>query len=189
MEVVLNQKKIKELIKINGYNVRSLALQANLSRQGYYDMFKSDYQPVSKGLYAVAEVLGVSPIDLLTESDNTLRELNQLLHNAAQGDARNFEVLPAIIYSAVKKSIPVNGTNTINNRILAAAAQIAYSITNKKKLQLLATKLEQQERRNAFFFGSDLMELTHIIQMTPVPMAKHNVFGVFELKDFERHFK
>ena len=189
MDLTVDTEKIKALFRSKKLNVRGLTSRANLSRQGYYDMLKSDYQPFSKGIAAIARVLGVSPLDLLKEAESSASEIKKILAKAEKGDARSFEILPATLFALAIKDEQVPGMLPLQYRLFAAASEIVYVTTGQKKYKRLASKYTPGKNGRAFFFGADMMDASRILQKTPEPMRKHDVFGVFELEDFQRHFK
>jgi len=184
---VIDRDKLNFLMKEQGLEVNTLLAASGLSRQGFYDMFKENYQPFAKGILAVAMALGVSPSSILSGVNEDERDIRRFLEGATAGDARNFEVLPAALARA---NLPEGMTpvfDRVARRVLSAAFQVAHSITGRERFLSLA-EVWTPDDGGAFFFGLSYMTPQDIIARTPIAMRQRNVFGVFELEDFQRHF-
>jgi transcriptional regulator with XRE-family HTH domain len=194
LPTVVNVTRLKELIKAKGLDISSLARMTGLSRQGLYRFLQADCQPLVKGFQTLADALDVSPVALLQEQNGEIEkwsEIKELLEQASMGEARAFEVLPWTVYSLSVEEFRRRDTlDSIQHRLLAAAAETACCLRPNKTLKkLILAALEFCEPNAAFFFSAHLMSAQRVVLATPLPMKKHLVFGAFDMRDFERHFE
>ena len=187
MRLRIDKQKLETLMKANDFNVSTLVAASGLSRQGYYDMFKAEYQPVAKGVVALAGVLDVSPVELLAGVEDGAMEMGTMLQQAAEGDARSFEVMPGALASNGLGGAWTSALTTTQHRLLSAALQVAYAITGQLRFRSLADTCMPDDG-GAFFFGRRYMPVEEILSRTPEPMKERCVYGAFALGDFERHF-
>lgn len=188
----VNAEKIKRHARLRGLSISDLAAGAGLSRQAVYQMMRPDYQAVSSGLELVARVLDLDPLQLLRRQDSRRDRLEQVITTvelAASGDPRAFEILPGCIVDLG------GGVHTDLNdlpqpipQLLASAGEVALSLVGRSWLNRFIKRQSAWTRDGlAFFFGSDLMDASRIVRLTPEPVAAHMVFGVFEMDAFARH--
>ena len=186
MRLAVDRKKVEALMRAQGLNVSEMVAASGLSRQGYYDMFKEEYQPVAKGVVALAGVLGMNPVELLEGVDESARALRAMLDRAADGDARSFEVLPGTLLSSGVEGAWASALTATKRRLLSAAAQVVYFVIGQPLYRSLADVCMPDDG-GAFFFGRRYMPVEQVIARTPAPLKERGVYGVFALEDFERH--
>ncbi len=186
MRLRIDKQKVEALMQQGDFNASSLIVASGLSRQGFYDMFKADYQPVARGVVALAGVLGVNPLELLAGVDERATELRTLLQQSENGDARSFEVLPAVLRASDLAEASRVALTTTQRRLLSAASQIAFAISRQSTFRSLADTCMPDDG-SAFFFGRRYMSAEQIISRTPRPMKERGVYGAFDLGDFRRH--
>jgi transcriptional regulator with XRE-family HTH domain len=190
MQPAINGDRVDQLMRAMGLTLSELASRTHLTRQTVYNILRPGYQPFSKGLISIAEVLGVHPLDLLKNHPDASREIPALVSQAAKGKARAFELLPAALFAAFADGTPVpGGYSQVQYRLLAAAAETVKAISGDIAFEKLAKVFLPDRTGEAFFFGIGRMSPDRIVAMTPPPLKKHLVFGAFELGDFGRHFK
>ena len=191
---VVDAGKMKRYARLRGMSVSDLAAEAGLSRQAVYQMMKPGYRPVSSGLESVAGVLGLDAVDLLCRTDRQQDHVEAVVATAraaAAGDPRAFETLPACILDlGSRHHSDLNDMPRPLPRLLAAAGQVALHLKGLKWLErFVSMQSSWTSPELAFFFGSELMDTSRIVGLTPEPMAVHKVFGVFELGAFSRHIR
>ncbi len=191
--VVVDVRRISNLMKSQGIDMSTLAQNAGLSRQGLYRLLRPEHPPLNRGFQSVATTLGVSALSLMRETrpqDEKWHQVESLLGQAASGESRAFEVLPAHVIGILPARRPRQETlPPSHHQLLAAAGEVARSIVAKRGLKkFTARHAAFSEPGQAFFFAANLMSPDRIVATTPKPMKRHLVFGSFQTEDFERHF-
>ena len=188
----VDAKKLRRYTKLRGLSISDLAAEAGLSRQAVYQMMRPGYRPLSSGLESVAKVLELDAIDLLARLDSRHDRLEAVVNTveaSASGDPRAFETLPACILDLGSRNH--SGLNDMlmpAPQLLSAAGQIALHLTGMSWLERFISRQSAWTRPElVFFFGTELMDASRIVRLTPEPMAAHRVFGVFEMDAFARH--
>jgi hypothetical protein len=192
MAVEIDVGNVRALMAAQRLDLTALAKSAGLSRQAVHALLRPGRCPLSRGFVAVADALGVGPLALLRDTGDrkeSWRELIELSRAAAAGEARAFELLPAVVREAAGRArAPEDGLAPVHHQLLAAAAEVALAIRPSDRLrQAAARHAAAVEPGRAFFFAAGLMSPERIVASTPAPMARHLVFGAFAMDDFARH--
>ena len=192
MTIVVNTERVHQLMQARGMDISGLARSSGMSRQGVYRLLSKDYHPLGRGLQAVAAALGISPLTLLAGSADDVggAEILQLVAQAAQGEPRAFELLPALLHQATPAAWSVlEQLSPLQHQLLAAAAELVGELTSSVEMVTFAAQHAQhREPGRAFFFASRFMPVERIMDETPEPMKRHLVFGSFNIDSFRRHF-
>lgn len=178
---------LRARLRRDGRDVTAVAREAGLSRQAIYRMLDPSWDPLPAGFRAVARVLGVDPVALLSGASGiAVAEAVATLREAAGGDARAFERLP------VQLSRPDVATATwqaafgeVEQRlVLAAAAMAAVVWPGRRMAAWVAVRAPTLSPSTAFFFGVPGMPPERVVEATPEPMKRLNVFGAFSARRF-----
>ena len=192
MTVVVDTELVHQLMRARGMDISNLARVSGLSRQGVYRLLSKSYHPLGRGLHAMAAALGISPLTLLKDSAEDARhaEILQLVSQAAQGEPRAFELLPASLHQATPAALSrLEPLPPLGHQLLAAAAELAGELASSSEMVAVAAHHAlRREPDRAFFFASRFMPADHIVEKTPDPMKRHLVFGSFDIASFARHF-
>ena len=182
--------RISAFMNTQGLTPTTLAKRAGLSRQALYRMLDPGYDPFPAGFRAVAVALGVFPEQLI-ESPKTRRveETLALARDAAGGDARAFEVLPAALHALCpRERSALDEVPDPERRLLAAAADVLLGMKEDDGLRAwTSAQAEGLSENRAFFFGGEWMDPERLIATTPSVLAKRRVYGAFDLASFARH--
>jgi len=175
-----------------GLGVKDLALAAGLSRQTVHALLRPGFRPLLPSVDAVAAVLGLDPAGMLRRSDDGASldlSVGGLLSLSAAGNPRAFELLPARLISGEGTHMDYAGVEgCLYHQLLAAAAEMASSLVPSSHVSsMIPVHAHRVEPHRAFFFGRGLMSPDRIVQVTPEPLKKHQVFGAFSIDDFARH--
>lgn len=190
--LAVNAQHIRSLARQRNMPLSHLARAAGISRQMLYNLLEPGFNPVPKSLHQLATALGVEPLELLESSSLAPAgkpSLAETLQAALAGDARAFEMLPALLLQGkVRPGLPDELDVPEAWQLLAAAAQTAFTLTGDAAMeQLAANGATRAKRHTGFFFGLPLVSLQRLVEQTPEPMKKHRVFGTFSTEDFRRH--
>jgi len=155
-----------------------------------YRMLDPLWDPFSPGFRAVANALRVDPVQLVDAAvSGELVESEGALRQATAGDARAFEILPAMLHglsSADRDRLSPCGD--AERRVLGAAGVIAAEIWRDQDWKARGEALIGiLGSAGAFFFGRQWMDPERIVAATPDAMRSANVYGAFDLSDFARH--
>jgi transcriptional regulator with XRE-family HTH domain len=173
-------------------SVKDLAALTGLSRQTIHALLRPGFRPLVPSVDTVALALGIEASLLLEVASAVTADIpgaRQLLDRAVAGDARSFELLPALLAT----SHPIPSAMILESRdthlqLARAAAEVANTLAPSPPLEALANLTRTSGRCfHGFFFGADLMSPERIVQLTPEPLRKHLVFGAFAMADFARH--
>ena len=189
---VLNTDLLRGRMAELDLRVTDVAALTGLSRQTIHTILKPGFDPIVQSVAVLSSALGLDLRDLLRgpgrqgRGESTIQEL---LDRSALGDARAFELLPAVLVSTVPLpvSLLLEG-QPVHRQLGRAAAEVANLLSPCGPLRRLAALKESESRGcHGFFFGLDLMTPARIVQATPEPLSKHLVFGAFSIADFARH--
>jgi DNA-binding phage protein len=195
MAIAVDTETLRALMAARGLDVSALAKSAGLSRQALYRFLDPAPRPFSRGFMAVAGALDVSPAALVLDSgvcEVPWREVSGLAREAAKGEPRAFELLPACLSRAAAGGVGAEETlSPLEHQLVGAAAEVAVALVRHKHVlrDVAAAHGSQTEPGRAFFFAADLMTPERIVAATPGAMACHLVFGVFSMADFKRHLR
>ncbi len=178
---------LRARLRRDGRDVTAVAREAGLSRQAIYRMLDPSWDPLPAGFRAVARVLGVDPVALLSGASGiAVAEAVATLREAAGGDARAFERLP------MQLSRPDVATATwqaafgeVEQRLVLAAAAAAAAVWPGRRMAAwVAVRAPTLSPSSAFFFGVPGLPPERVVEATPESMKRLNVFGVFSLRQF-----
>ena len=180
--------RVAGVMERRGLNPTTLARLAGLSRQAVYRFLDPAYDPFPRGFRRVAEVLGVRPVGLVSES---AASIEGLLREAAEAQPRAFEQLPAAVASATpEERSAVHAGTEAQRRLLAAAGEFALSVNAEPELRRWVDELARGlPEHSPFLFGARWMDVARIVAATPVALARHHVYGAFDEASLARHFR
>ena len=136
---MVNTERAHQLMQARGMDISGLARTSGLSRQGVYRLLSKDYHPLGRGLQAMAAALGVSPLTLLADSadDAGGAEILQLVAQAAQGEPRAFELLPASLHQATPAALSrLEPLSPLQHQLLAAAVALGGFFAQRTTVRL-----------------------------------------------------
>jgi transcriptional regulator with XRE-family HTH domain len=188
----VNTKHVRSLARQKGLSLSHLARTAGISRQMLHNLLRPGFNPLVGSLQQLGVALGVDPLELLETSPMAPAgrpSLESTLKATLGGDARAFEMLPALLVnSKAQVKLPDELDVPTAWQLLGAAAQMAYDLTDEVSLKRLAAFCASNAGvHNGFFFGLPLVSLQRLMEQTPEPMKKHRIFGAFSMEDFRRH--
>lgn len=182
--------RVREVLAARGLDVSALAKRSGLSRQAAYRMLDPAYEPFSEGFRAIARALEVDPADLVGPRSGAVDEVSAVLKDAAQGDARAFEVLPAeLARLSLRELERLAPADPDELRLLTAAGEILHAHRPEAALRgLLDTWSSRLAPTRCFAFGARVLGLERLAERSPALLLRHGVLGAFDLADFARHF-
>jgi len=183
--------RAREVLNERSLSVSALAARTGLSRQAIHHMLRPDYDPIPQGFREMARALGVTPRDLLGDERGEVADARLLLADAAKGDARAFELLPAALLGLGQDGREELTPMDPHARQLAAAAgEIAWTAKapDDDALRSWIDSLSAtRSAGQAFVFGGAAPLTPQAVADTPDALRRHGVYGRFALADFLRH--
>ncbi len=114
----------------------------------------------------------------------------RLVSLAAAGQARAFEVLPAVL---ARDGVPLPETvkklSPVEQQLLAAAADLANEVQPSKALVQLLSILSERKSEDIFAFSGNLFPWERLVASTTPVLRSHNVFCACDQESFLRHFR
>jgi len=193
MKNALDTQRIRQALRQKRMNATDLAREVGVSRQALYRLLKPGFRPLPQSVVKVARVLELEPWEMLLPGEDAEGQMafKKLVGKAKNGNARAFELMPAYLsrdpnigWSYAEEADPTT------HLLLAAAAAVANALWPGREIEA-AVSFHSTRAGNgpAFMFGSKFMPPELVVERTPVPMRRQNVFGVFDLDDFRRHLE
>jgi len=191
MKNELDSERIRAALKRKRMSMTALATEAGVSRQALHRLMRPGFRPLPDSVVNVARVLDMEPADMLkaTGECRKRQELEMLLNKAKAGDARAFELLPAHLSRDpdIGRDFPTSNDAT-THLLLAAAAAVAMVLRPGRRIKAaISYHSERAGTGRAYVFPSRFLPPELVVQRTPKPMRERNVFGAFDLGDFQRH--
>jgi lambda repressor-like predicted transcriptional regulator len=182
--------RVAQAMHERGLNPTALARRAGISRQALYRMLDPEYDPFPSGFRAVAAALATRPERLVTPlSTPALEEIKVLAHDAASGDARAFELLPAALSALTSFELHMleEAPEPVRRLLVAAADVLATTTTREDLRPWIIAQAARLSGTLAVFFGGAWMDPERLVAVTPPVLARHKLYGAFDMDSFTRH--
>jgi transcriptional regulator with XRE-family HTH domain len=185
----LDWNRIRARSRERNLSFTELSRRVGISRQGLHRLTRPGYRPMPDSIARLAAVLDMEPWEMLQRSDSKLSDIAVLLDKARNGSPRAFELLPARLSARPEAYLHFhNETDVLKHRLLAAAAATANHLwPNQALIRAAETASENAGHQSVFIFHSPFIPLEILLNKTPEPMRRTQVFGIFEMDDFKRH--